>query len=69
MDLATTLVILVAAIVIFGLCWLVERRPRALGTVRLFPTIPVMMVCLVVILGLAAHLISLLTGQPVGRQM
>ncbi|MTJ81020.1 MAG: hypothetical protein F8N37_08385 [Telmatospirillum sp.] len=69
MDLATTLSIFVAAVALFGVCWALERRPRSLGRVRLFPYIPVMMICLVVILGMAAHLISLLTGQPVGRQM
>jgi len=67
MDLSATLWGAGVAAVVFALCWLGERRPRHFGEVRLFPYIPVMMACLVVILVLVAHLISLVTGKPVGR--
>lgn len=66
MDLPATLWILALAFGGFVLCLLGERRPREFGRPRMFPYIPVMMVCLVVILGLLAHLVSLLTGKPVG---
>jgi hypothetical protein len=69
MDGLTTLIALAVAGGLFVLCWMMERRPKTLGEVRLFPYIPVMMICLVAILGLLAHLISLVTGKPVGRPM
>lgn len=68
MQASTTIGGIALAVVVFALCWLRERRPRRFGEPRLFPYIPVMMVCLVVILGLLAHLISLVTGKPVGSQ-
>lgn len=68
MDLATTIWAIALAVAVFALCWLRERRPRRFGETRLFPYIPVMMVCLVAILGLLAHLLSLVTGKPVGSR-
>ncbi|MDR3437542.1 hypothetical protein [Telmatospirillum sp.] len=68
MDLGTTLISLAVVAAIFALCWFLERRPRSVGDVRMFPYIPVMMLCLVLILGLVAHLVGLLTGKPVGSQ-
>ena len=68
MDLAPTLWATMVALAVFALCWMGERRPRRLGKVRMFPYIAVMMVCLVLILGLLAHLLSLLTGKPIGPQ-
>jgi hypothetical protein len=68
MDLGTTVWAMSLAAAVFALCWLRERRPRAIGEVRLFPYIPVMMVCLVVVLVLTAHLVSLVTGKPIGSQ-
>lgn len=66
MDLKTSLLGAVAAGIAFAVCWLLERRPRNFGEVRLFPYIPVMMVCLVAVLVLLAHAVSLATGKPVG---
>ncbi|PKU23367.1 hypothetical protein [Telmatospirillum siberiense] len=66
MDRTTTLLGVAAAIAIFAVCLLGERRPREFGKPRLFPYIPVMMVCLVVVIGLLAHLVALVTGRPVG---
>ena len=66
MDLTTTLAGIGGAAVVFLLCWLGERRPRQFGQVRLFPYIPVMMVCMIAVLALAAHAISLVTGKHVG---
>ena len=66
MDLGVTVWAMALASAVFALLWLRERRPRVIGEVRLFPYIPAMMVCLVVMLILLAHLISLLTGKPVG---
>ncbi len=68
MDMGMTLWALALAVAVFALCWLRERRPREVGEVRMFPYIPVMMLCLVLILGLVAHLLSLMTGKPVGGQ-
>jgi hypothetical protein len=69
MDGLSTLIALAGAGGLFALCWAMERRPKTLGEVRLFPYIPVMMICLVAILGLLAHLIGLVTGKPVGSPM
>ncbi len=66
MGLGATMWAIALAAAVFALCWLRERRPRTFGEVRLFPYVPVMMVCLVLILGLLAHLLGLLTGQPIG---
>jgi predicted membrane channel-forming protein YqfA (hemolysin III family) len=66
MDLSVTLWAGALAGAIFVLCWLGERRPRRFGEVRLFPYIPVMMACLVAILVVLAHAVSLMTGKPVG---
>ena len=66
MDLGTTIWAIALAGAAFALCWLRERRPRIMGEVRLFPYIPAMMVCMVAILVLLAHLISLVTGKPIG---
>jgi hypothetical protein len=66
MELATTVWAMALATAVFALCWLRERRPRTFGEVRLFPYIPMMMVCLVLILGLLAHLLGLVTGKPIG---
>jgi hypothetical protein len=68
MDLGWTAWAIALVTAVFGLCWLRERRPRQFGEVRMFPYIPVMMICLVLLLGLVAHVISLLTGSPVGGQ-
>jgi hypothetical protein len=64
-DVVTTVCGIALGAGIFLLCWLRERRPRVMGEVRIFPYVPVMMVCLVMILVLLAHLVSLGTGKPV----
>ncbi|MEM7427054.1 MAG: hypothetical protein AAF441_13235 [Pseudomonadota bacterium] len=45
-----------------------EKRPIDPLKPRLIPTTPVLFMCLVIIIFAAAHLITLITGQPhVGR--
>jgi len=69
MGLGTTVWAMTLAIVVFALCWLRERRPRTVGEVRLFPYIPMMMICLILILVLLAHLIGVVTGKPIGSSV
>ncbi len=63
MDMTTTILALAGLTTVFGLCLLGERRPRQFGKVRLFPYIPVMIVCLVLVLAVMAHALTLLSGR------
>ena len=70
MSLATTLIILVAALLLVALANWRERRPRALGKPALFSYPAVQMIGIVIAILMIAHLVSLLIGQPLrGRRM
>jgi hypothetical protein len=64
MGLGPTLLILMAALATASLANWRERRPRTLGNPPLLPPTTIQMVALVVALIMAAHLVSLLSGQP-----
>ncbi len=58
-----------AVLLVFLLCLRQEHKPRVLGQVNLLPTVPIMILCVVLLLGLLAHAISLLTGQTLTGQL
>jgi hypothetical protein len=63
-----TLAILIAAVVAAAVANLLERRPRGIGDPPLVPYTAIQMVAVVVAILMLAHLVSLLSGQPlVGR--
>jgi len=66
MDLTLTLLVLAVLALLFALIWLRERRPKPLGTVRHFPYVFAMILCLVAMLATAAHLLALLGLSPSG---
>ena len=64
MGLAATLVLLGLALAVAGFANWQERRRRPLGDPPLVPYTAVQMLAIVVAILMAAHLVSLLTGQP-----
>lgn len=64
MSLGTTLVGLTLAAAVALAAALIQRRPPPLGSVRLVPYAGVQFVALVVAVLLLAHLVTLLSGQP-----
>ena len=64
MSLAATLVVLVAAAVVFGFANWRSRRPRMPGEVSLVPWTGVQFLAAVAIVLMLAHLVTLLTGRP-----
>jgi len=62
-DVQTAWAIAVSA-ALFSLCLWRERQPRVIGAPRLFPYVPVMLVLVILLFGLLAHAVSLLTGKP-----
>jgi hypothetical protein len=64
MGLAATLVVLGLAVAVAGFANWQERRRRPVGNPPLFSYAAVQMLALVVAILMAAHLVSLLTGQP-----
>jgi hypothetical protein len=70
MRLGLTLAVLLAALAIAGLANWRERRPSDFGRPPLVPYATIQLIAVVVIILMAAHLISLLTGHPLkGRGM
>jgi uncharacterized iron-regulated membrane protein len=70
MSLTVTLTILLLALAVAGFANWRERRPRALGRPPLISYTALQMVALVVVILMLAHLVSLLSGQPLtGRLM
>ena len=64
MSLTSTLIVLLLALVVAGLANWRERRPRPLGDPPLMPYTAIQMVALVVVILMLAHVVSLLSGQP-----
>lgn len=68
MGLGVTTAILVAAFAVLAGAIFMNRRPVELGRVRMIPYGGLQFLAIAAILVTAAHLISLLTGQPlIGR--
>jgi uncharacterized membrane protein YidH (DUF202 family) len=68
MGLTATLTLLVLALAVAGFANWQERRPRPLGNPPLVPYTAIQMVAVVVIILMLAHVVSLLSGQPlIGR--
>lgn len=65
MDLNTSLGVLAAIVVLFVICYLQDRKPVNVAKPRMLPYRLIMMVLVVAFLAIAAHVISLLTGQPI----
>jgi hypothetical protein len=67
-GLGLTLAILITAIAAGVLANLLERRPREIGNPPLVSYAAIQMIAVVVAILMLAHLVSLLSGQPlVGR--
>ena len=64
MSLTSTLIVLLLALAVAGFANWRERRPRPLGHPPLVPYTAIQMVALVVVILMLAHLVSLLSGQP-----
>lgn len=69
MGLELTLAILLAASLIAGLANYLERRPHRLGEPPLISYTAIQMVALVVAILMLAHLVSLLSGQPLSGRL
>lgn len=64
MTLPWTLALLALGLGLIAVARWCESRPRELGEVRLFPTTLVLAIGVTAAVVAAAHLVSLLTGQP-----
>ena len=63
-----TLMVLVGAVALLGLATYMARQPKEVGELRYIPYGGVQFVAILIIVLALAHIISLLTGQPlVGR--
>lgn len=70
MSLTMTLALLAASLLVVGFANWRERRPKQLDKTSLLSYPLIQMVGIVLAILLAAHLISLLTGQPLqGRRL
>ena len=70
MSLELTLVLLVVSVTLSGAAWFMQRRPRDSLDPPLVPWTAIQVIAVVVALLMAAHLVSLATGQPLkGRRM
>ena len=68
MTLTVTLIVLAVAIAVLAVSLLMARRPYVPGRPPLLPPVAVQFVAVTVVLLMLAHLMTLLTGQPlVGR--
>lgn len=64
MTLPWTLALLALGLGLVAVARWCESRPRELGEIRLFPTTIVLAIGVTAAVVAAAHLVSLLTGQP-----
>jgi hypothetical protein len=64
MSLELTLAVLLAALVAAALANWRERRPRDFGRPSLVPYTAIQVIAVLVIILMLAHLVSLITGQP-----
>jgi hypothetical protein len=64
MSLELTIAILLVALLVAGVANWRERRPGVLGRPPLVPYTAIQLVAVLVIIVMLAHLVSLLTGQP-----
>ena len=64
MSLELTIAILFVALLVAALANWRERRPRDLGRPLLVPLTAIQVIAVVVITLMLAHLVSLLSGQP-----
>ncbi len=68
MEMAITVLAALGGFAGAGWALWAEKRPIDPTKPRLIPTTPVLFLCLVVVIFAAAHMITLITGQPhVGR--
>lgn len=68
MPLTPTLIVLALCAALFGVANYISRRPAELGRPRLVPWHGVQFLALIGMVLMLAHLVTLLTGQPlVGR--
>ncbi|GAB4141340.1 MAG: hypothetical protein Tsb0016_08890 [Sphingomonadales bacterium] len=64
MDMTTTLIIMAVAAMVLTLTIILERRGWSQARVRLVPLAPVQFLAVLVLLVMAGHVISLVTGTP-----
>lgn len=70
MSLTLTLIILGICLAVLGVAQFRERRRYEPGRISLFPWLPLQFVALFGMIIMLAHLVTLLTGEPlVGRFM
>ena len=70
MSLTVTLIILAVCVAVLGIAQIRERRRYEPGRVTLIPWVPLQFVAMMGIILMLAHLVSLLTGEPLtGRFM
>lgn len=69
MGLELTLAILLAASLVAGLANYLERRPHRLGKPPLVSYAAIQMIAVVVAILMLAHLVSLLSGQPLSGRL
>ncbi len=60
-----TLAMLAVAAALFGFATYMARRPKEDGVIRWIPYVGIQFVALLLIILTLAHLLSLLTGQPI----
>jgi hypothetical protein len=65
MDLNTSLGIMAATVVLFAICYIQDRKPVNVAKPRMLPYRLIMLLMIVAFLAIAAHVIGLLTGQPI----
>lgn len=64
MSITITLAILIVAAAVFTIVTILARRPVVPGQVRLVPLGAIQFVSLLLVILMAAHLVTLLTGTP-----
>jgi uncharacterized membrane protein YidH (DUF202 family) len=68
MSLSLTLIILAVCVAVLGIAQFRERRKYEPGRITLIPWVPLQFLAMMGMILMLAHLVSLLTGEPlVGR--